>query len=99
VIREHPAVKKILSTGEERLSKVAAQLMSNEKFVSTLQAVVQRTLEAKGLLDRTVQRALSGMNIPTTRDVEKLGERLSGLEQALESLDRRIEQIDEKLGK
>jgi polyhydroxyalkanoate synthesis regulator phasin len=99
VIREHPAVKKLLSTGEEQLSKIAAQVLSNEKFVATLQVVVQRSLEAKGMLDRTVQRALSGMNIPTTKDVAKLGDRLADLEQALETLERKIEQLDGKLGK
>ncbi|BDG08431.1 hypothetical protein [Anaeromyxobacter paludicola] len=88
----HPAVKKALERGEERVGKLVTQLLSNEKFVSGLQSVVASALSAKTAVDRGVKRTLQAVNLPSTEDVEELRRKLSDLESMLDQLADRVEQ-------
>jgi polyhydroxyalkanoate synthesis regulator phasin len=88
--------KKVLATGEEQIGRIASQLVSNEKFVSSLQVAVTRALEAKGALDRQVSNALAGLHVPTIQDVQKLNDRLDELERIFESLSAKVDVIAEK---
>src|SRR3981189_3340344 len=72
MLRENAVFKKMIATGEERMSKIAAQLLSNEKFMGALQKTVTAAMEAKGSMERAAQSALAAMNIPTSSDVKKL---------------------------
>ncbi len=90
MLKGNPVVKKLVAQGEERLSKAATQLLSNERFVTALQTVVQRTLTAKGFMDKNLRLVLSAMNLPSTGDVRALHERLDDLERLIADLDRKI---------
>jgi hypothetical protein len=90
-------LKKVLSTGEEQFGKVASQLLSNESFVSSLQAAVTRAIEAKGVVDRQVSSALGAMHVPTSNDMQKLNDRLDEIERIFEELARKVDGIATKL--
>jgi len=94
---DNAVFKKMLATGEEQFGKIAAQIISNEKFVASLQVAVTRALEAKGVFDRQVSSTLAAMHVPTTHDVQKLNDRLDELERIFESLASKVDAIADKL--
>jgi uncharacterized protein YhaN len=96
MIGDGTVLKKIVATGEEQISRIASQLISNEKFVSSVQTAVTRALEAKGVLDRQVSSTLAAMHVPTTQDVQKLNDRLDELERIFEGLSAKVDAIAEK---
>src|SRR5689334_16315171 len=96
MLRENPMLKKMIATGEERISKIASQLLSNEKFMGTLQKAVSAALEAKGTVEKAAQTALSAMNLPTSADVKKLEGKIEELEKVFESLSAKISALNQK---
>lgn len=95
MLKDNPMMKKLVATGEERIGKIAAQLLSNEKFVATVQTIVSRTLSAKGTLDKSIRSALSAMNLPSTGDLEILKEKVGELETLLGSVESKVDQLIE----
>ncbi len=88
--------KKMIATGEERMSKMASQLLSNEKFMGALQKAVSAALDVKSSAERAAQTALSAMNIPTAADVKKLESKIDELEKVFEGLSARIAELQKK---
>ena len=93
MLKDNPVVKKLVETGEERVSKLAQQLMSNEKFVGMVQTLVTRSLAAKGTLDSALRTALSAMNLPSTADVEQLRGKVDDLERLLASVESKVDTL------
>ena len=89
-LRESSLLKKMIATGEERLGKVATSLLSNEKLMGAVQKTFTAALEAKGVLEKNVQAALSTLNVPTASDVKKLEGKIEELEKVFGSLSTRI---------
>ena len=87
---DNPLLKKMIATGEERMGKVAANLLTNEKLMGAVQKTFSAALEAKGLVEKNVQSALSSLNVPTASDVKKLEGKLEELERVFEALSSRI---------
>ena len=90
MLRENPLFKKMIETGEERMSKLAQDLLANDKVMGVVQKAVSAALEAKGLAERSVRNALSTMNIPTAGDVHKLENKIEELEKVFETLTEKI---------
>lgn len=93
MLKDNPVMKKLVETGEERIGKIAQQLLSNEKFVSMVQGIVSRSLAAKGTLDSTLRTALSAMNLPSTADLELLRSKVDDLEKLLASIEGKIDAV------
>jgi polyhydroxyalkanoate synthesis regulator phasin len=93
MLKDNPVVKKLVETGEERLGKIAQQLLSNEKFVAMVQGLVSRSLAAKGTLDAALRTALSAMNLPSTADVELLRSKVDDLEKLLASVESKVDTL------
>jgi len=93
MLKDNPVMKKLVETGEERIGKIAQQLLSNEKFVATVQGIVSRSLAAKGTLDSALRSALSAMNLPSTADVEQLRSKVDDLEKLLASVEGKIDSL------
>lgn len=93
MLKDNPVVKKLVETGEERIGKLAQQLLSNEKFVTAVQGLVARTLSAKGTLDKSLRSALSAMNLPSTGDLEVLREKVDELEKLLGNVEGKIDEL------
>ena len=92
MLKNNPVMKKLVETGEERIGKIAQQLLSNEKFVATIQTLVSRTLSAKGTLDKSLRSALSAMNLPppgTSRSCARRSTSSSALLGSVETQGRR----------
>lgn len=96
MLRENPMFKKMIATGEERMSKIASQLLGNETFMGALQKAVTTAIEARGTVERAAQTALSAMNIPTAGDVKKLEGKIEELEKVFETLSARIAELQKK---
>ena len=96
ILKDNPMMKKLVETGEERIGKLAQQLLSNEKFVTTLQSLVSRSLSAKGALDKSLRSALSAMNLPSSADVETLRAKVEELEKLLSSIEGKLDAMTSK---
>jgi hypothetical protein len=93
MIRDNPLLKKMIETGEERMGKLATQLLSNETFMNALQKAVTAAIQTKGVVEQGVQAALGSMNIPTSADVKKLESKIEELERVFESLTSKISEL------
>lgn len=96
MLKDNPVMKKLVETGEERIGKIAQQLLSNEKFVAAIQTIVTRSLAAKGTLDKSLRSALSAMNLPSTADLELLRGKVEDLERLLSSIESKVEKLADK---
>jgi hypothetical protein len=95
-LKDNPVVGQIMKQGEERIAKLATQLLASEKFVQVVQVAVQRALTAKGFLDKNLKLILAAMNLPSTADIRALNERLDDLERLLGELEDRIDSVLDK---
>jgi polyhydroxyalkanoate synthesis regulator phasin len=93
MLKNNPVVKKLVETGEERVGKIAQQLLANEKFVQMVQTLVSRSLAAKGTMDSALRSALSAMNLPSTSDVEQLRSKVDDLERLLSSVESKVDTL------
>jgi hypothetical protein len=78
------------------MGKLVQQLLSNEKFVAAVQALISRTLAAKGTLDKSVQAALSAMSLPSAGDLEQLRAKVEDLEQLLTRIESKVDALGQK---
>jgi hypothetical protein len=93
MLKNNPVMKKLVETGEERIGKLAQQLLSNEKFVAAVQTLVSRSLAAKGTLDSALRTALSAMNLPSTADLEQLRSKVDDMERLLASVESKVDTL------
>ena len=96
MLKDNPVMKKLVETGEEQVGRLAQQLLANERFVSALQALVSKTLMAKGTLDKSLRSALSAANLPSTSDVEALKGKVDDLERMLASIEAKVDALGRK---
>jgi polyhydroxyalkanoate synthesis regulator phasin len=96
MLRDNAVLKKMIATGEERVGKLASQLLSNEKLMGALQKTVSAALEAKGVMERNLQTALATLNVPTSSDVKKLEGKIDELERVFEALTAKIAELQKK---
>lgn len=93
MLKNNPVMKKLVETGEERIGRIAQQVLSNEKFIVTVQTLVSRSLAAKGTLDGALRTALAAMNLPSTADVESLRSKVDDLERLLASVETKVDTL------
>jgi polyhydroxyalkanoate synthesis regulator phasin len=74
--------ERLKARGEEVLTQVSGELMSNPRFMKAMEAAWQ----GKAKLDEAVARALKTMNIPTRTEFKKALRRIEALEQELSTL-------------
>ena len=98
MLRDNAVLKKMIATGEERVGKIASQLLSNEKIMGALQKTVSAAMEAKGVVERNFHMALSTLNVPTAGDVKKLEGKIEELERVFEGLSAKIAALQKKDG-
>lgn len=96
MLKNNPVMKKLVETGEEQMGKIAQQLLSNEKFVATVQTLVSRSLAAKGTLDKSLRAALSAMNLASSEDIETLRGKVEDLEKLLASIEGKVDTMTRK---
>src|SRR5205807_8505261 len=52
MLRDNEVLKKMIATGEERMSKLASQLLQNETFMGALQKTMSAALDVKATAER-----------------------------------------------
>ena len=81
--REEDSVfQRLKERGEEMLTQISGELMSNPHFIKAMQAAMQ----GKEMLDRAVARTLKNLNIPTRTEFKKAAHRIDVLEKELAEL-------------
>ncbi len=93
--------ERLTKQGEEALGKFAQDLFDNP-LVST---ALTRAFDARERVVQTQEAAMGALNIPSAADIERLtrrlrsvAQRLEGIEDALDRLDRRIETTSQSTG-
>lgn len=88
---------KIQKQGEEALGRVAKDVLEN----SVVTGAIGQVFTAKERASAAQEMALGALNLPTAADIERLtrrvravGQRLEGIEDALDRLDGRLARID-----
>ena len=74
--------QRLKARGEEVLTQISGELMSNPHFIKAMQAAMQ----GKEMLDRAVARTLKNLNIPTRSEFKKAAHRIDVLEKELAEL-------------
>ncbi|HEX9244400.1 MAG TPA: hypothetical protein VF875_18320 [Anaeromyxobacter sp.] len=82
----HPAVRKVLQEGEERLGRTVGKLLADERVTGGVQRLLSGALRARATVERGVEQALRAANVPSRDDVEALRRRIEELEAMLEGL-------------
>ncbi|MBI5526259.1 MAG: hypothetical protein HY897_07985 [Deltaproteobacteria bacterium] len=90
-------VKRIADRGEELIGKITNQVLGNEKFLAALQIIITQALATKSKVDKNVQHALSSLNLPSTADFEKIGQKIGDLEEMLDGISDRLKAVEKKL--
>jgi hypothetical protein len=97
-LRANPIVREVMKRGEERLSKLATQVLASERFVGVLQATIRSTLGARRVIDRNLRMALGALNLPSSADVRAINDRLDDLERVLNEVDERLQRLADPAG-
>lgn len=90
-LRRSPMLKKALAAGEERVGKVVAAVLSNERVMARVQGAVTTALEARAAVEKGVKSALHAVNLPTGDEVAELKRRIAELEAMIDGLAARVD--------
>ncbi|MCL2012288.1 MAG: phasin family protein [Cystobacterineae bacterium] len=85
--------KMFLDAGEQQITRLAGQLMSNEAFMSALQGAIGKAMDAKLALDTQVRAALARLGVSRQEEIESLYSEISILKEEVQRLGQQIEQL------
>ena len=85
---------RIQKQGEEALGKVVADLIENPYFTGAL----ARALEAREKVNETQQAAMGALNIPSSADLSRLARRVRSVGQRLEGVEDALDRLERTLG-
>jgi hypothetical protein len=87
---------RISSMGEETLGRLAQELLENP----VVNSAIGRAMDAREKAVQAQQVAMGALNIPSASDIERLtrrvrsvSQRLEGIEDGVDKLDRRVQEI------
>ncbi len=93
--------ERLTKQGEEALGKLAQDLLDNPLVSNAL----TRAFDARERVVQTQEAAMGALNIPSAADIERLtrrlrsvAQRLEGIEDGLDRLDRRLEATNHSAG-
>jgi hypothetical protein len=90
---ERGFLHRLLELGEQRLSALADEVLSNPKFGELLGNALQRAMETKGRVDRNLQAILSVLNLPSKADYRKLAAKIEALQGSLVNLNIKLDKL------
>jgi polyhydroxyalkanoate synthesis regulator phasin len=79
---EHGLLDRLRSRGEEVLTQVSAELMSNPRFLKAMEGAMR----GKERLEDAVGQALKQMNVPTRTELKRALSRIETLEREVAAL-------------
>ena len=86
-------LKRLLGLGEERLGRLAEELLSNPRVAETFSTALQKAFEAKGRVDRNMQTVLGLLNLPSRGDLARLVTKLEAIQGNLVNLNLKIDRL------
>ncbi len=81
-------LKHIKDMGEEHITRLATRLLSNEAFVLAVQRIASRTLRTREQIEGGLRAVLSSLAVPTSEDLDEIGDRLADIEERVDELAR-----------
>jgi polyhydroxyalkanoate synthesis regulator phasin len=78
----HGLLDRLRSRGEEVLTQVSAEVMSNPRFLKAMEGAVR----GKEKLEEAARKAVEQMNVPTRSDLKRALSRIETLEREVASL-------------
>ncbi len=93
-VLRHPAVKRVIASGEERATRVVGQLLADERVTHGLQELLAAAAAARATVESGVQAALHAANLPTADELRTMRQRLSELEAQVDELGTRLKQVE-----
>jgi len=79
---DHGLLDRLRSRGEEVLTQVSAELMSNPRFLKAMEGA----LRGKERLEEAVSQAVEKLNVPTRTELKRALSRIETLEREVASL-------------
>lgn len=78
-------------------SRLVSRLLSEDSIFELVQRSLAGTLSARRVFERNVVRLLATANVPSRQDLDRLLERVDGIDREVDDLIRRIRTITEAL--
>jgi hypothetical protein len=91
----NPMVKKALSAGEERMGKLVATVLSNERLMARIQGAFAAAQAVRTVVEKGMKSALQAASVPTADDLAELRQRLVELESIIDGLAARLDREGE----
>jgi polyhydroxyalkanoate synthesis regulator phasin len=79
---DHGLLDRLRSRGEEVLTQVSAELMSNPRFLKAMEGAIR----GKEKLEEAARKAVEQMNVPTRTELKRALSRIETLEREVASL-------------
>jgi len=70
-----PFLDELLKLYGQRATEALATLVNNERFVQSVQLLLERSLEFRELLQKSLSAAFEQMNLPTRHDTDEIKRR------------------------
>lgn len=90
---DHAILKRLYDFGEERLARLAEELLANPRFADAFSRALQSALETKGRVDRNMQTLLALLNLPSRTDVNRLLTKLDAIQGSLVNLNLKVDRL------
>jgi hypothetical protein len=86
-------LRRLLGLGEDRLGRLAEELLSNPRVAETFSTALQKAFEAKGRVDRNMQTVLGLLNLPSRADMIRLLTKLEAIQGSLVNLNVKVDRL------
>ena len=83
----------LVEAGEETVSQVAGEVLSNTHLTDMVAGAVKRAAETKGQVDRNLERLLGALNVVTRRDHEALVQKVEALQGSLVNINIKLDRL------
>ena len=86
-------LRRLLGLGEERLGRLAEELLANPRVAEAFSHALTKAFEAKGRVDRNMQTVLGLLNLPSRGDVNRLITKLEAIQGSLVNLNLKVDRL------
>jgi hypothetical protein len=90
---DNAILKRLYGFGEERLARLAEELLANPRFAEAFSRALQSALATKGKMDRNMQTLLGLLNLPSRKDVNRLLTKLEAIQGNLVNLNLKVDRL------
>jgi len=86
-------LKRLYDLGEERLGRLAEDLLSNPLVAEAFSTAIRKAFETKGRVDRNMQTVLALLNLPSRADLSRLITKLEAIQGSLVNLNLKVDRL------